>query len=124
MGSPFETCRLRPSGRCTPSPKASLQIHVFICVCGSGSWATWQSLFPPYCVCPTKALTFTPFHSVALCFSAGRIPIIGVGGVSSGQDALEKIQAGASLVQLYTALTYRGPPVVGRVKRELEALLK
>ncbi|XP_004584054.2 dihydroorotate dehydrogenase (quinone), mitochondrial [Ochotona princeps] len=54
----------------------------------------------------------------------GRIPIIGVGGVSSGQDALEKIQAGASLVQLYTALTYGGPPVVGRVKRELEALLK
>ncbi|XP_021112406.1 dihydroorotate dehydrogenase (quinone), mitochondrial isoform X5 [Heterocephalus glaber] len=54
----------------------------------------------------------------------GRIPIIGVGGVSSGQDALEKIRAGASLVQLYTALTYGGPPVVGRVKRELEALLK
>ncbi|XP_027474789.2 dihydroorotate dehydrogenase (quinone), mitochondrial isoform X3 [Zalophus californianus] len=54
----------------------------------------------------------------------GGVPIIGVGGVSSGQDALEKIRAGASLVQLYTALTYRGPPVVGRVKRELEALLK
>ncbi|XP_010642789.1 dihydroorotate dehydrogenase (quinone), mitochondrial isoform X1 [Fukomys damarensis] len=54
----------------------------------------------------------------------GRIPIIGVGGVSSGQDALEKIRAGASLVQLYTALTYGGPPVVGRIKRELEALLK
>ncbi|XP_005403584.1 PREDICTED: dihydroorotate dehydrogenase (quinone), mitochondrial [Chinchilla lanigera] len=54
----------------------------------------------------------------------GRVPIIGVGGVSSGQDALDKIQAGASLVQLYTALTYGGPPVVGRVKRELEALLK
>ncbi|XP_062031858.1 dihydroorotate dehydrogenase (quinone), mitochondrial [Lepus europaeus] len=54
----------------------------------------------------------------------GKIPIIGVGGVSSGQDALEKIQAGASLVQLYTALTYCGPPVVGKVKRELEALLK
>ncbi|XP_023565159.1 dihydroorotate dehydrogenase (quinone), mitochondrial isoform X2 [Octodon degus] len=54
----------------------------------------------------------------------GRIPIIGVGGVSSGQDAMDKIQAGASLVQLYTALTYGGPPVVGRVKRELEALLK
>lgn len=57
-------------------------------------------------------------------FSAGRVPIVGVGGVSSGQDALEKIRAGASLVQLYTALTYRGPPVVGGVKRELEALLK
>ncbi|XP_033699857.1 dihydroorotate dehydrogenase (quinone), mitochondrial isoform X1 [Tursiops truncatus] len=54
----------------------------------------------------------------------GRVPIIGVGGVSSGQDALEKIRAGASLVQLYTALTYRGPPLVGRVKQELEALLK
>ncbi|KAF6077259.1 dihydroorotate dehydrogenase (quinone) [Phyllostomus discolor] len=54
----------------------------------------------------------------------GRVPIIGVGGVSSGQDALEKIRAGACLVQLYTALTYWGPPVVGRVKRELETLLK
>ncbi|XP_072587695.1 dihydroorotate dehydrogenase (quinone), mitochondrial isoform X3 [Vulpes vulpes] len=54
----------------------------------------------------------------------GGVPIIGVGGVSSGQDALEKIRAGASLVQLYTALTYRGPPVVGMIKRELEALLK
>nr|XP_023412406.1 dihydroorotate dehydrogenase (quinone), mitochondrial isoform X3 [Loxodonta africana] len=54
----------------------------------------------------------------------GRVPIIGVGGVSSGQDALEKIRAGACLVQLYTALTYQGPPVVGRVKQELEALLK
>lgn len=63
-------------------------------------------------------------HGVALCSSAGRVPIIGVGGVSSGQDALDKIRAGACLVQLYTALTYGGPPVVGRVKRELEALLK
>lgn len=59
-----------------------------------------------------------------LCCSAGRVPIIGVGGVSSGQDALEKIRAGASLVQLYTALTYQGPPVVGKVKRELQALLR
>lgn len=63
-------------------------------------------------------------HDSALCFSVGRVPIIGVGGVSSGQDALEKIRAGASLVQLYTALSYQGPPVVGRVKRELEALLR
>ncbi|XP_015283695.1 PREDICTED: dihydroorotate dehydrogenase (quinone), mitochondrial [Gekko japonicus] len=54
----------------------------------------------------------------------GRVPIIGVGGVCSGQDALEKIRAGASLVQIYTALTYRGPPVVGAVKRELESLLR
>lgn len=52
------------------------------------------------------------------------MPIIGVGGVSSGQDALEKIRAGASLVQMYTALTYQGPPVVSMVKRELEVLLR
>ncbi|XP_077166497.1 dihydroorotate dehydrogenase (quinone), mitochondrial isoform X1 [Paroedura picta] len=54
----------------------------------------------------------------------GRIPIIGVGGVCNGQDALEKIRAGASLVQMYTSLTYRGPPVVGAVKQELESLLR
>uniref|UniRef100_A0A8C3LZ35 Dihydroorotate dehydrogenase (quinone), mitochondrial n=1 Tax=Chrysolophus pictus TaxID=9089 RepID=A0A8C3LZ35_CHRPC len=54
----------------------------------------------------------------------GRVPIIGVGGVSSGRDALEKIRAGASLVQMYTALVYYGPPVVGAVKRELEELLR
>lgn len=54
----------------------------------------------------------------------GKIPIVGIGGVASGQDAMEKICAGASLVQLYTALTYQGPPVVTRIKRELEQLLK
>ncbi|KAH0619756.1 hypothetical protein JD844_000702 [Phrynosoma platyrhinos] len=54
----------------------------------------------------------------------GCVPIIGVGGICSGQDALEKIRAGASLVQLYTALTYQGPPVVRTVKQELEALLR
>uniref|UniRef100_A0A8B9BFL7 Dihydroorotate dehydrogenase (quinone), mitochondrial n=1 Tax=Anser brachyrhynchus TaxID=132585 RepID=A0A8B9BFL7_9AVES len=54
----------------------------------------------------------------------GRVPIIGVGGVSSGRDALEKIRAGASLVQMYTALVYHGPLVVGAVKRELEELLR
>lgn len=66
----------------------------------------------------------TPSFLALLYVLSGRIPIIGVGGVSSGQDALEKIQAGASLVQLYTALIFLGPPVVVRVKRELEALLK
>ncbi|XP_067158371.1 dihydroorotate dehydrogenase (quinone), mitochondrial isoform X3 [Apteryx mantelli] len=54
----------------------------------------------------------------------GRVPIVGVGGVSSGRDALEKIRAGASLVQMYTALVYRGPPAVAAVKRELEELLR
>ncbi|KAM4592521.1 dihydroorotate dehydrogenase (quinone), mitochondrial [Odontesthes bonariensis] len=54
----------------------------------------------------------------------GKVPIIGIGGVASGQDAMDKIRAGASLVQLYTALTYQGPPVVTKIKRELEKLLK
>uniref|UniRef100_A0A8C8EL90 Dihydroorotate dehydrogenase (quinone), mitochondrial n=1 Tax=Oncorhynchus tshawytscha TaxID=74940 RepID=A0A8C8EL90_ONCTS len=54
----------------------------------------------------------------------GKVPIIGVGGVASGQDAMDKICAGASLVQLYTSLTYQGPPVVTKIKRELEQLLK
>ncbi|KAL7866549.1 hypothetical protein AOLI_G00143630 [Acnodon oligacanthus] len=53
----------------------------------------------------------------------GKVPIIGVGGVASGQDALDKIRAGASLVQLYTALVYQGPPVVNKIKRELHELL-
>lgn len=52
------------------------------------------------------------------------MPIIGVGGVSSGKDAYEKICAGASLVQIYTALVYHGPPVVEKVKRELAELVE
>ncbi len=47
------------------------------------------------------------------------IVLIGVGGISSGADAYEKIRAGASLVQLYTGLVYEGPGLVGRLKREL-----
>ncbi|XP_071785480.1 dihydroorotate dehydrogenase (quinone), mitochondrial-like isoform X2 [Asterias amurensis] len=54
----------------------------------------------------------------------GKLPIIGVGGISSGQDAFEKIKAGACLVQLYTALAYDGPPLVKRIKRELDVLLR
>jgi dihydroorotate dehydrogenase len=49
----------------------------------------------------------------------GRLTLIGVGGVSSGADAYAKIKAGASLVQLYTALTYEGPALIPRIKREL-----
>ena len=51
------------------------------------------------------------------------IALIGVGGISSGRDAYEKILAGASLVQLYTALVYQGPGLVGRIKRDLLACL-
>jgi dihydroorotate dehydrogenase len=54
----------------------------------------------------------------------GRIPIIGVGGISSGRDAYAKIRAGATLVQLYTALVYQGPGLIARIKRELAAHLR
>ncbi|XP_053969387.1 dihydroorotate dehydrogenase (quinone), mitochondrial [Anastrepha ludens] len=54
----------------------------------------------------------------------GKIPIVGVGGISSGQDALEKLEAGASYLQLYTAFIYEGPPVVTRIKKELSQLLE
>lgn len=50
---------------------------------------------------------------------AGRIPIIGVGGVSSSEDAQEKIQAGASLVQIYTSFIYQGPQLVWQLARDL-----
>jgi dihydroorotate dehydrogenase len=56
--------------------------------------------------------------------TGGRLPIIGCGGVSSGHDAYAKIRAGASLVQLYSALVFEGPELVSRVKRELAARLK
>ena len=55
---------------------------------------------------------------------SGKIPIIGVGGVSNGQDAFDKIKAGASLVQLYSAFVYQGPPVVYTVASELAKLLR
>src|SRR5476649_1340258 len=53
-----------------------------------------------------------------------QFPLIGCGGVSSGADAYAKIRAGATLVQLYSALVYDGPPLVRRIKDGLAALLK
>jgi dihydroorotate dehydrogenase len=50
----------------------------------------------------------------------GALPIIGVGGILSGADAREKIEAGASLVQVYTGLIYRGPQLVAECVRALD----
>jgi len=49
----------------------------------------------------------------------GRVPIVGVGGIFTADDAYERIRAGASLVQLYTALIYEGPGVVSRIRQGL-----
>ncbi len=55
--------------------------------------------------------------------TGGKLPLVGTGGISSGEDAYTKIRAGASLVQLYTALVYHGPGLVERIKRDLAQLL-
>lgn len=73
-----------------------------------------QPLFAP----STAALA--DFHRL----TEGRLPLIGVGGIASGRQAYAKIRAGASLVQLYSALVFEGPGLVGRIKRELAARLR
>ncbi len=54
----------------------------------------------------------------------GKITIIGVGGVSSGQAAFEKLKSGASLLQLYTGMVYEGPGIVKKIKTELIDILE
>lgn len=60
----------------------------------------------------------------ASLLARGRLALIGAGGVATGQDALMKIRAGASLVQLYTGFAYGGPALIPRLKRELAAALR
>ena len=52
--------------------------------------------------------------------SGGSFPIIGVGGIHSAEDALEKMQAGASLIQLYTGFIYEGPGLIKRILKRLK----
>ncbi len=56
--------------------------------------------------------------------SGGAIPLIGVGGIASAEDAYARIRAGASLVQLYSALVYEGPGLAVRINRGLKTLLQ
>ena len=53
----------------------------------------------------------------------GRLPLIGIGGIDSGETALAKIEAGACLLQLYTGLVYEGPSLIVRIKQELSATM-
>lgn len=61
----------------------------------------------------TEVIRFLHQHS------QGRFPIIGVGGIHSAQDALDKIQAGASLVQLYTGFIYEGPALIRKINKAI-----
>ena len=72
---------------------------------------------------PLFALS-TKILGTAYQLTQGKIPLIGCGGVFTGADAYAKIRAGASLVQIYTALVYEGPYVATRIATELAALLK
>ena len=60
------------------------------------------------------------FHACA----AGRLALIGAGGVASGGDAYAKVRAGACAVQLYSALAYQGPGLIARIKTDLAARLR
>lgn len=79
--------------------------------------------------CETGGLSGAPLRDLAhqrlIDFrgaSGGAIPLIGVGGIASAADAWARIRAGASLVQLYSALVFEGPGLAGRIARGLEAL--
>lgn len=54
----------------------------------------------------------------------GKLPLIGAGGIDSGEAALAKIEAGASLLQLYTGLVFEGPGLIGKIKQALLAAIK
>jgi dihydroorotate dehydrogenase len=56
--------------------------------------------------------------------TGGALPLIGIGGIDSGETALAKIEAGASLLQLYTGLIYEGPGLIGRIKTHLASVCR
>ena len=62
--------------------------------------------------------------SAAASASNGRLPLIAVGGIDSGAEAYARIRAGAAAIQLYSALIYGGPGLVGRIKRDLARCLR
>jgi dihydroorotate dehydrogenase len=62
-------------------------------------------------------------RAIRRCIGA-RVPIVGVGGIASADDAYRYIRAGASLVELYTGLIYEGPALVASINAGLVALLR
>ncbi len=89
------------------------------------------STLPPALAKETGGLSGRPLFDLSTRVLAdmyrltkGKIPLIGCGGVFTGADAYAKIRAGASLVQIYTAMIYEGPYVAIRIAQDLAALLK
>jgi len=72
---------------------------------------------------PLKSLAFDALRKFRRA-SAGEIPLIGVGGIATAEDAWQRIRAGASLVQLYSAMVYEGPGIATRMARGLAQIAK
>ncbi|TCJ41132.1 quinone-dependent dihydroorotate dehydrogenase [Parafrankia sp. BMG5.11] len=79
----------------------------------------------------TGGLSGAPLHDLALAqmrrfraIAGAELPLIGVGGIASAEQAWQRIRAGASLVQLYSALVYEGPGLARRMTRGLEHLMR
>ena len=79
----------------------------------------------------TGGLSGAPLRELALqrlrdfrTATGGALPLVGVGGIASADDAWQRIRAGASLVQLYSAMVYAGPGIARRIVRGLEALMR
>jgi dihydroorotate dehydrogenase len=71
---------------------------------------------------PLKALALARLRDFRSA-TGGALPLIATGGIENGVDAFDRIRAGASLVQLYSALVYQGPGLAGAIARELKRLL-
>ena len=73
---------------------------------------------------PLKEKSTSVLRKMSTLLKGSNIVLIGVGGVESGRDALDKIKAGASLIQVYSAMTYDGPTLISRINEELIEQLK
>ena len=85
---------------------------------GAAALAGWRMSGAP--LAPLALERLIAFRAV--CGTA--IPLVSVGGIASGADAYARIRAGASLIQLYTALIYEGPELGRRIARDLASLLR
>jgi dihydroorotate dehydrogenase len=106
---------------------ADLSIEVGI----DGIIATNTTMSAPFVTPFPGGISGKPLHDRALACTErlsqrirGRIPIVGVGGISSADDAWERIRAGAQLVQIYSALIYEGPGLVRALTRGLLARIE
>jgi dihydroorotate dehydrogenase len=73
---------------------------------------------------PLFEMTTAMLREMYALTGQGKLPLIGSGGIASGHDAYAKIRAGASLVQFYSALVFKGPQLVADICRDLAALLR